>query len=457
MSGEKRARELSTTQIIAVGFLAAVLIGTLLLCIPAASADGSGVSFVTALFTATTSVCVTGLTVVSTFSSWSLFGQIIILLLIQLGGLGVVAFSTSILLLLRKRVTLKDRLLLEEAFNMNTLSGLVSFLRKVLLWTFAAEVIGALCYMPSFIPRFGARGIWISFFTAVSAFCNAGIDIIGPSSLIDYAGNVWVNVVTMLLVFLGGVGFIVWNDVARVIKLLRSGEIRWKHFLRRLSLHSKLTLSVSVILIFGGAALVMLFEYGNAGTIGDMPFGQKLLASLFQSVTTRTAGFATIPQDALRDPTSVVCMLLFFIGGSSVGTAGGVKTTSAALVFLYALSTARGTRDVSIFRRTLSPKVLQKALGVVMISFITALAATVTLSAVSGGDFIDVAFETFSAVGTVGLTRNFTGNLNTAGKLLIVLCMYLGRIGPITMAIAFGKKRGAQGIASYAAEDVTVG
>lgn len=457
MFSRKRSHEMSTTQVIAVGFLIAVIIGTLLLLLPFASADGRSVPFVTALFTATTSVCVTGLTVVTTATGWSLFGHIVILLLVQLGGLGVVTFSTSILLLLNKRVTLRDRLLLEDAFNLNTLSGLVAFLKKVLLWTFSAELIGAVCYLPIMLPRYGARGIWYSVFTSVSAFCNAGLDILGENSLNDYVGHFGMNLVTTLLIIAGGIGFIVWDDIGRVIRLIKDRQAKAGQFFKRLNLHSKLTLSVTGILLLGGAMLILAFEYTNPLTIGEFSFGGKVMASFFQSVTSRTAGFTTISQSGLRDPSVILSIILFFIGGSSVGTAGGVKTTSVALVVLFAVSTARASRETHVFRRTISSELLHKALAVVTISFATLVAAVMALSAVTGGELTDVAYEAASAVGTVGLTRDFTTEMNTAGRLIIVLCMYLGRIGPISMAVAFGRKRGARGLVSYPNEQVTVG
>lgn len=458
----KRNREskwtLSTTQLIAVGFLAALLIGALLLTLPISSANGKSIPFVDALFTSTTSVCVTGLVVVNTFEQWSRFGQVVILLLIQCGGLGIVSFTTAIMLMLRKKVTLRDRLLIQDAFNLNTLTGLVKFTKKIIFGTLIVEGIGAFFYTFTFIPQFGwGEGIWISVFNAVSAFCNAGIDIIGPNSLAPYASNVSVNLVTMGLIVMGGIGFIVWWDVLGVITRVRNKDIPFRALFNRLNLHTKIVLTTTACLIIGGTLLIFALEYTNPETIGGMSFGDKIMASSFQSVTTRTAGFFTFSQKAMKDATALICMILMFIGGSPVGTSGGIKTSTFALIIILAISTIRGTEDGVAFRRRLRNRTMRKALAVIFISLLVVLTASICLSTFSGGALVDVMYETFSAVATVGLTRDYTSTLNTVGKLIITTCMYLGRIGPITMAIIIGSKKHKYGHAEYPAEDITVG
>lgn len=458
----KRNREskwtLSTTQLIAVGFLAALLIGALLLMLPISSANGKSIPFVDALFTSTTSVCVTGLVVVNTFEQWSRFGQVVILLLIQCGGLGIVSFTTAIMLMLRKKVTLRDRLLIQDAFNLNTLTGLVKFTKKIIFGTLIVEGIGAFFYTFTFIPQFGwGEGIWISVFNAVSAFCNAGIDIIGPNSLAPYASNVSVNLVTMGLIVMGGIGFIVWWDVLGVITRVRNKDIPFRALFNRLNLHTKIVLTTTACLIIGGTLLIFALEYTNPETIGGMSFGDKIMASSFQSVTTRTAGFFTFSQKAMKDATALICMILMFIGGSPVGTSGGIKTSTFALIIILAISTIRGTEDGVAFRRRLRNRTMRKALAVIFISLLVVLTASICLSTFSGGALVDVMYETFSAVATVGLTRDYTSTLNTVGKLIITTCMYLGRIGPITMAIIIGSKKHKYGHAEYPAEDITVG
>lgn len=453
----KKPIELSTTQIIAIGFFAAVIIGGLLLSLPVSSADGQAAPFLDALFMSATSVCVTGLVLVDTFSYWSLFGKLVILLLIQVGGLGIVSFTTSIMLIIGRRVTLKDRLLLQDAFNLNTLSGLVRFLRKILKGTFLVEGIGAVCYSFVFIPQFGwIKGTGISIFTAVSAFCNAGIDIIGPSSLTPYVADPWINIVTASLIILGGLGFIVWWNVIDVLKLIRSREIRIRNFLQKLNLHSKITLLTTAILILGGMLLVLLLEYHNDATLGPYSFGSKLLIAFFQSVTLRTAGFATIPQQNFLDSTAFVFILFMFIGGSPVGTAGGIKTTTFALVCIATLSTVKGNEDAIAFKRIIPLKLIRKALSVAFISMLALFSAIIILSVTNDGNFMDIAYETTSAIATVGLSRAYTSSLNAIGKAVIILCMYLGRIGPISLAIAFSFKKGQKHLI-YPTENITVG
>lgn len=452
-----KKKEWSTTQVIAFSFLLALMTGTFLLCLPISTADGQTTSFIDAFFTATTSVCVTGLVTVNTFEHWSLFGQIVILILIQFGGLGIITFTTSFMLLIGKRVTLKGRMLIEDAFNLSTLSGLVRFLKKVLAGTLLVEAVGALGYMVVFVPQFGPRGIWISIFNAVSAFCNAGMDIIGPNSLMDYSGNVWINLVTICLIIISGLGFIVWFDLLRVRRMIRQGDIPWKCFFDKLHLHTKIVLTTTVVLLIGGTVLVFALEYNNPATIGEMSLGHKLMASFFQSVTTRTAGFATIAQDGLHQSTALVCIVLMFVGGSPVGTAGGVKTTTVALVFLTAVATVVGREQVTAYRRTIPLRTVRKAVAVALIFLGALFVAIILMSTVTTGSFMDIAYETASAIGTVGLSRNLTSTLTLAGKLIIITCMYLGRIGPLSLAIAFGYRQGKKTLVTYSKEDITVG
>lgn len=449
-------RKLSTTQLIVLGFLSAIMIGAILLMLPVAAADGQSTPFLDALFTATTSVCVTGLVVVDTFSHWSTFGHVVILLLIQCGGLGIISITTGVMLMIGKKVSLKDRLLLEDAFNLNSLSGLVRFLKRVIKGTFLIEAIGAVCYMFVFIPEFGVKGIWISIFNSVSAFCNAGIDIIGNNSLMNYVGNVPVNIITMLLIVLGGLGYIVWWDFLRVLGLVRKGEIKKGQIWNKLTLHTKLVVVMTVGLILVGALVVFCIECNNPETLGPLSAGEKILASFFQSVTCRTAGFATVSQIGLKDSTALFCMILMFIGGSPVGTAGGIKTTTIAVIVIAAGSIIRGYEDAGLFGRNISIRNVRKALAVTLVSALVTLTALMTLLCIQPGGFVDIAYEVFSAVATVGLTRNLTPALNVAGKIIIILCMYLGRIGPISMAIAVGHKK-KKAMVHMPQEEVTIG
>ncbi len=449
--------ELSTTQIIALGFFCAILIGTGLLCIPAAAADGQQISFVDALFTSTTSICVTGLTVKETASYWSPFGQAVILILIQLGGLGIVSFTTAVMMVIGRQITLKDRLLLEDSLNLNTLSGLVKFLRQILKGTFIVELIGMLGYSFIFVPQYGlGKGLWLSLFNAVSAFCNAGMDLLGGNSLADYLTNPWMNFVTMFLIIMGGIGFIVWMDIGGLLHKIHARKLPIRNSLHRLRLHTKLVLASTALLIFGGALLIFVMEYNNPDTIGKLTLPQKLLASLFEAVTTRTAGFYTFSQHALRPTTVAVCLFLMFIGGSSIGTAGGIKTTTASLLFLSARSTIRGDEHVIAFHRQIPHSIIKKALAVTIVSLFVLFLSTILLYSCEGGAMQDVAFETTSAIATVGLSRDYTPCLHLPGKLIIIILMYLGRIGPISMAIVFGNRR-RKTLVSYPEEEITVG
>ncbi|WP_312107290.1 potassium transporter TrkG, partial [Lachnoclostridium sp.] len=393
-------------------------------------------------FTATTSICVTGLTTVTTGEHWSFFGQLVILFLIQFGGLGVVTFTTTIFLLLGKRVKLSDRLVIQNAYNIDTLSGLVKLTKKIIKFTLIVEGIGAFCYLFQFVPEFGViDGVWYSIFHAVSAFCNAGIDLVGSNSFIPYRDNLWINLVTMGLIVLGGIGFPVWWDVFHISKQAVKKEIKVRSMFRRLTLHSKIVITVTVIMIVLGAVITFILEYNNPATIGELSLGKKMLCSLFQSVTTRTAGFATIPQQNFKDATSILYLVWMFIGGSPSGTAGGIKTVTVAVILLSTISIIRGKKDIEIFQRRISDQYLKKGLAVVMVSFVVLMVTTISLSAIQNSSFLDTLYETTSAIGTVGLTRNMTGSLMTAGKIIVMITMYLGRIGPITMALAINASK----------------
>ena len=451
---KKQRIRISTTHIILLSFLIAILIGALLLSLPISSANGKPTSFLDALFTATTSVCVTGLVVTPTVSSWSVFGQVVILLLIQVGGLGVITIMSGLMIVLHKKIGIGDRMLLQDAFNLNSLSGLVRFVKKVVAGTLIVEGVGALLYMTVFIPQFGAKGIWISVFTAVSAFCNAGIDIIAENSLCDYALNPVINIVTCALIVLGGIGYIVWWDVLRVLKEARTKKVR---FFKALTLHSKIAITTSLILIFVGAVLIFAFEYNNPKTIGNYTLLQKMEVSLFQSVTTRTAGFATVPQENLTNASAIVCLFLMFIGGSPVGTAGGIKTVTIAVIIVAAISSIRNKEDTEVFGRQLTKQAVSKATAVTFMSFIIMFTSTVLLSAVTDANALDVVYETASATATVGLTRNLTASLGNIGKLIIIITMYLGRVGPISLAVAFKRSKDNQNVVRSPIEEISVG
>ncbi len=451
---KKQRLSISTTHIILLSFFIAIIIGAVLLCLPISSASGRATPFLDALFTATTSTCVTGLVVIPTVSSWSVFGQIVILLLIQIGGLGVITIMSGVMILLHKKMGIGDRLLLQDAFNLNSLSGLVRFVKRVVAGTLIIEGLGAALYMIVFIPQFGAKGIWISIFTSVSAFCNAGIDIIAENSLCNYALNPIVNIVTCALIITGGIGYIVWWDVIRVLKHMPKKKTK---IFSALTLHSKIAITATLILIFLGAAFIFAFEYNNPQTIKDYTLFEKMQVSLFQSVTTRTAGFATVPQENLTNASSMVCLLLMFIGGSPVGTAGGIKTVTFVIILASAFSSIRNKEDTELFGRRLTKQAVSKAIAVTCMSFIIMFVSTVMLCAVTDASALDILYETVSATATVGLTRNLTTSLDSIGKLIIIMTMYLGRVGPISLAIAFNQKKQNQNIVRNPIEEISVG
>ena len=414
---------LTSAHLIPLSFLAAILIGTVFLALPISSAAGNWTPFTDALFTATTSVCVTGLVVKDTYQYWSHFGQVVILVLIQVGGIGVITAVSTMMMLARKRFSLSERLMLRDAMNLENLNDLLGFLLKVIRGTLVVEMIGALLYMIAFIPGFGmAKGIWVSVFTAISAFCNAGIDVLGPDSLAPYQNNALVLIVTMALIIMGGLGYVVWQDIDSKVSFGRKRGLKPAQVIRRFSEHTKLVLTLTGILIAAGTVFIFAAEFGNPETLGTMPIPQKILNSLFESVTFRTAGFATFSQAGLRDVSCLAAYLLMFIGGSPIGTAGGVKTTTFYLAILGFNSYVHGKNDAHAYK--------------------TVMVLTLLLVATNPVGIEDGLFEIVSACATVGLTRNLTPTLNTAGKLIVTVGMYLGRIGPISMAffLTGGKK-----------------
>jgi len=437
-----------------LSFLLVILLGSVLLALPISSADGNAVPYLDALFTSTTSTCVTGLVTLPTVSTWSIFGQIVILILIQVGGLGVITIMSGLMLLLNREMGISDRLLIQDAFNLNTMSGLTGFIRNVLFGTFIIEGIGAVLYMPVFVPEFGAKGIWMSVFNSVSAFCNAGIDIIAENSLCNYATNPLINIVTSALIILGGLGYIVWWDVLRVIKSRTPNN---RKVFRHLTLHSKIAIAVTAGLIIGGAILIFIFEYTNPLTIGKMSLFDKIQVSFFQSVTTRTAGFASVPQENLTNASAAVSILLMLIGGSPVGTAGGMKTVTIAVLVCSAIATIRNKNSATMFGRRISEDSIKKAVAVAVAFFAIGTTSAVLLLATGNADVIDAVYETVSATATVGLSRNLTAALNTVGKLIIIVTMYFGRVGPISLAVALGSKSESQNVISEPTEDISIG
>lgn len=456
---KKRNTRWNTLRVTAAGFLGVILLGAALLSLPVSNTQP--IAFTDALFTSATSVCVTGLVTVVPASQFTLFGKVILLLLIQIGGLGVIACGTLFLFLLNKKITIQERVVLKEAYGADRLGGIVKLVRKVILGTFAVEGAGAVLYAFQFIPEYGlVRGIGYSVFHAVSAFCNAGIDILGSSSLSNYVTNPIINVTTILLIILSGIGFTVWFDVIDNNRRLARGEVPKRWWFTRLRLQSKLAVIMTVLLIFAGTVFVFLAEYRNPDTIGKLSIGQKLMASMFQSVTTRTAGFCTVSQGALHTESKLFCAILMFIGGSPGGTAGGVKTTTFAMLFLACLTFVRGGNDTECMGRKITVANFRTGFAVVMVAFAVFITGTIAVLFLEPDSILleNVIYETASAVGTVGLTADLTPRLCRASQYVLMVMMYIGRLGPLTMALMFaGKTHPRDRIRSLPEEQIMVG
>lgn len=421
--------ELNPPRVLALGFAGLILIGALLLNLPIASKSGESIGFVNALFTSASSVCVTGLVVVNTGEYWSLFGHIVIIFLIQMGGLGFMTLATLVALILGKKITLKERLIIREQLNQETMSGLVKLTRYVIFSTFTIEGIGALILSTRFIPIYGiGRGIWFSIFHSISAFCNAGFDILGDS-IAPFVGDITINLTIAFLIIIGGLGFSVYIDISR--------NKRFKRF----SLHSKLVLVTTFILIIVGMILFYLIEWNNPDTLQTLNTKEKVISSFFQSVVTRTAGFYSVNMSKIRDTTTFIMVVLMFIGGSPGSTGGGIKTTTFGAIFLTTFSVIRGRNDVVAFKKRIPQEIIYRALSIASIGLFLIVIVSMILTISEEANFLDLLFETTSAFATVGLTRGITPDLTSFGKVLITVMMYLGRVGPLTMAFAFAKRQ----------------
>lgn len=460
--------KLRATQIIMLGFLIIILIGAVLLIFPFASASGEWTGFIDALFTSTSAVCITGLSVVTTAEHWSVTGQWIILALIQIGGLGFMSLVTMIFIAMGKRITMRERTVIQEAFNLNQHNGLIRFAKYIFKFTVVVELAGAVILSIRFIPEFGfLGGIYRGVFHSVSAFCNAGFDILGSSSLMEYSGNVIINFTIMALIVIGGLGFPVVQDIVEMFGNIFVKRFSLKFSLGRLKLQSKIAVSATAFLIIAAFAFILLFEYDNSGTMGNMGFLEKIMASLFQSVTLRTAGFATIDQGSMEYSTKIISLVCMFIGGSPAGTAGGAKTVTVAILLIAVMSLVKGKDEISAFNRNIGLDMLQKALSVVIMMIVVVITAVIILSATeanilaaNGGEFelLDIVYEVVSAIGTVGVTTGITPLLSEAGKVVISICMYVGRVGPISLALALSvKNNGTKNLVHYPEGKVIVG
>ena len=419
---------MSPTKTIILGFLSVVLIGGLLLTLPISSADGKFTDPIDALFTATSSTCVTGLVVRDTATEWSMFGKGVILALIQIGGLGFMTVAMLVSALMRRTVTPRERVIFAQSMNLSAYDRLFRFLHHMLAFTFTFELAGALLLSFRFIPMFGFwEGLTKSVFHSVSAFCNAGFDTMGSfsgpySSLTAFSGDAYVSIIIALLIICGGLGFVVWQNIRRRICEKK-----------RLDVYSRLVLLITGLLVVLGTAVIAAAEWNNPETLGPMPVPEKLLCGFFQSVTFRTAGFNTIDLGAMTGMSKAASMLLMFIGGSSGSTAGGIKTVTFGLLIIAAFRVARGNRDVVVMKRRVDTGSLLRALSITVISLMIICFGAFLISLVDGITFEDVLFETFSAFGTVGVTTGVTTQFSYFGKLLLMAMMFFGRVGILTI------------------------
>lgn len=423
----------SATQTICISFLLVIAVGTLLLTLPISSRTGR-LGVIDAMFTATSATCVTGLVVRDTWSQFSLFGQVIILMLIQVGGLGLVTLTSFFALAARRRMGFRDLRLLGESVSADGLSKATEVLKIVIKLAAAFEAVGIVLLLFAFVPQFGAEGVWVSVFTAISAFCNAGFDLFGRfgaySSLVPYVNNYYVQAVIMFMIMAGGLGFMVWVELA---------EYRKK---RRLSLHAKVVLQFSAIFWVGGAVLLALLEWSNPRTMGGLSVPGKIMAALFQSVSTRTAGMNTIDLAACSPISKLLMSVLQFIGAAPGSTGGGVKVTTFAVLILTIRSVAQGRDDCVIGGHHIESKTVYRALTIIVIGAVAAFGSTVVVyyNTAETVSVIDCIFESCSAFGTVGLSVGVTGQLNTGAKLLYMACMFMGRVGPVSLAISLTAK-----------------
>ena len=423
----------SATQTICISFLLVIAVGTLLLTLPISSRTGR-LGVIDAMFTATSATCVTGLVVRDTWSQFSLFGQVIILMLIQVGGLGLVTLTSFFALAARRRMGFRDLRLLGESVSTDGLSKATEVLKIVIKLAVAFEAVGIVLLLFAFVPQFGAEGVWVSVFTAISAFCNAGFDLFGRfgaySSLVPYVNNYYVQAVVMFMIMAGGLGFMVWVELA---------EYRKK---RRLSLHAKVVLQFSVIFWVGGAVLLALLEWSNPRTMGGLSVPGKIMAALFQSVSTRTAGMNTIDLAACSPISKLLMSVLQFIGAAPGSTGGGVKVTTFAVLILTIRSVAQGRDDCVIGGHHIESKTVYRALTIIVIGAVAAFGSAVVVyyNTAETVSVIDCIFESCSAFGTVGLSVGVTGQLNIGAKLLYMACMFMGRVGPVSLAISLTAK-----------------
>ena len=432
-------------QILVLGFAGLILMGALLLMTPQASATGQSLSFVNALFTATSAVCVTGLVVVDTGTYFSLFGQLVIIVLIQAGGLGIMTMATLMALVMRRKIQLRERLIMQEALNQMTVSGVVRLTQYIILLTFFIEFIGGSILALRWYPEFGAEGIYFGYWHAISSFCNAGFDLFGNYiGLTNYVDDITVNLTVTTLIILGGIGFTVMFDLWH--------NRRWSKF----SMHTKLVITTTSVLLAFGTVIIFLLEINNPSTLGPLSWSGKVLGSYFQSVTTRTAGYNTLGIGNLQDATIFFMIILMFIGASPSSTGGGVKTTTIGVLIAAVWALIRGKHDVEMFKRRIPQQVVYKAFSIFFIAATVVIFVTMMMSITENASFLKIMFEVVSAFGTVGLSTGITTSLTDYGKVWLIATMFAGRVGPVTLALALAL-RTRKGVVQYPEGKIIIG
>lgn len=438
---QRKARKArwNTVRIIALGFFGVILLGSILLWLP--FSNHQPIRYIDALFTAVTCVCVTGLVTIVPATQFTVAGKIILLILIQIGGLGIIACTAAFFIILGRKINIKERIVIREAYGLATLQGMIRFVKRVLWGTFLVEGIGAVGYAFQFVPEYGfGKGICYSIFHSISAFCNAGVDILGDSSFMKYVDTPVITMTTTMLIILSGLGYPVWIDIARNIKktIQSKGERPVRRTLTRLTLQSKVVLTMTLFLLLLGTVGFYLLEHHNPETMGNLSVAGKLQASFFQSVTTRTAGFASVSQAGLTHGSKLLGCLLMIIGGSPAGTAGGIKTTTVAVLLLTTLSVLRGNRDTECYGRKIVSEIIRVGITITLVTFIFWLFGVTVMTVVEPKqDFLNLMYEATSAMATVGLTADLTPSLSDTSHIILILLMYIGRIGPMTMALLF--------------------
>lgn len=453
-------KKFTTAQKIASSFLLVILVGTILLMLPISHRDGMFYSPIDAIFTATSATCVTGLVVDVTIQEFTLFGQIVIMGLIQIGGLGLMTLMAVFILILKSKLSMNEKIAMKEMLNQDKVQNMHDFLFDIFRYTIVFELAGMLMLSLRFVPEYGFwKGIFKAMFIAVSAFCNAGFDVLGTQSLGGYVHDPLVIITIMALIVLGGLGFAVWFDLRDKVKPLLMRKTSFCKFRKSLSLHTRIVLDMTVLLILGTAGLIFFMEVFNGRTIGSFTFPQQILTSLFESVTLRTAGFASINYADLTLASKFLMILVMFVGGSPGGTAGGIKTTTLAVLIIYIICNLKGKAHTTVLKRTISMEIIVRAMGIFFINLFTLLTGIFLLCILEDHDFISLAFEAASAMATVGLSLGITSSLTIGGKIVIILLMFVGRIGITTFVLSLMThgRRNSENAVAYPNGNIIIG